>query len=174
MNNNILVIILASGVFYGTPIFFAALGELFTERSGVLNLGVEGMMLMGGVSAVWASQHIPGSSWFVVLCSILIGAFAGSLVAALHAFLCITLRTNQTVAGLSITIFAGGLVQLLCKCVGCRIRDRQTPHSHFEPRRIVRCTNRWPHHFSPNNPHLLVMGIVRIVIDLSIPYSYRS
>ena len=109
MNNNILVIILASGVFYGTPIFFAALGELFTERSGVLNLGVEGMMLMGGVSAVWASQHIPGSSWFVVLCSILIGAFAGSLVAALHAFLCITLRTNQTVAGLSITIFAGGL-----------------------------------------------------------------
>ena len=50
---------MASGVFYGTPLFFAALGELFTERSGVLNLGVEGMMLMGGVSAVWASQHIP-------------------------------------------------------------------------------------------------------------------
>jgi len=109
MNNNILIIILASGVFYGTPLFFAALGELFTERSGVLNLGVEGMMLMGGVSAVWASQHIPGTSWFVVLCSILIGAFAGALVAALHAFLCVTLRTNQTVAGLSITIFAGAL-----------------------------------------------------------------
>ena len=109
MNNNLLVVILASGVFYGTPIFYAALGEIFAERSGVLNLGVEGMMLVGGVSAAWASQHIDGTSSFVILCSVLIGALAGGIVAALHAFLCVTLRTNQTVAGLSITIFAGAL-----------------------------------------------------------------
>lgn len=109
MNSNLLVIIAASAVFYGTPIFFAALGELITERSGVINLGVEGMMLIGGVTGVWASQHVPGTSWFVVLASIIIGAAAGGLIAALHAFLVITLRTNQTVSGLAITIFAGGL-----------------------------------------------------------------
>ncbi len=109
MNDNLLVIIAASAVLYGTPLFFAALGELFAERSGVLNLGVEGMMLIGAVCGAWASQHVPGTSWFVVLASICIGACAAGLVALLHAFLVITLRTNQTVAGLSITIFAGGL-----------------------------------------------------------------
>lgn len=109
MNNNILVVVMVSAVFYGTPYFFAALGELITERSGVLNLGVEGMMLIGGVSASWASQHLGGPSWLIVLLSILIGASASGLVALLHGFLCITLRVNQTVAGLAITIFAGGL-----------------------------------------------------------------
>ena len=109
MNNNILVVVMLSAVFYGTPYFYAALGELITERSGVLNLGVEGMMLIGGVSASWASQHLGGPSWLIVLLSILIGASASGLVALLHGFLCITLRVNQTVAGLAITIFAGGL-----------------------------------------------------------------
>ena len=47
MNNSILVVVLASAVTYGTPLLFAALGELLAERSGVLNLGVEGMMLVG-------------------------------------------------------------------------------------------------------------------------------
>ncbi|MCX6528236.1 MAG: ABC transporter permease [Actinobacteria bacterium] len=109
MNSNLLIIIATSAVFYGTPLFYAALGELFAERSGVLNLGVEGMMLVGGVTGAWASQHVPGTSWFVVLASIVIGACAAGLLALLHAFLVITLRTNQTVAGLSITIFGGGL-----------------------------------------------------------------
>ena len=109
MNNNLIIVVLVSAVFYGTPYFFAALGELITERSGVLNLGVEGMMLIGGVSASWASQHLGGPSWLIVLLSILIGASASGLVALLHGFLCITLRVNQTVAGLAITIFAGGL-----------------------------------------------------------------
>jgi len=109
MNSNLLIIIATSAVFYGTPLFYAALGELFAERSGVLNLGVEGMMLVGGVTGAWASQHVPGTSWFVVLASIVIGACAAGLLALLHAFLVITLRTNQTVAGLSITIFGGAL-----------------------------------------------------------------
>lgn len=109
MNSNLLVIIAASAIFYGTPIFFAALGGIMTERSGVLNLGVEGTMLLGAVSGAWASQHVPGSAWFTVLISIVIGMIAGGLTSALLAFLCVTLRTNQTVAGLAITIFAGGV-----------------------------------------------------------------
>jgi simple sugar transport system permease protein len=109
MNSNILVIIIASAVFYGTPLFFAALGGIFTERSGVLNLGVEGTMLLGGVSGAWASQHVGGSAWFTVLMSIVIGMIAGGITSALLAFLCVTLKTNQTVAGLAITIFAGAV-----------------------------------------------------------------
>jgi ABC-type uncharacterized transport system permease subunit len=109
MNSNILVIIIASAIFYGTPLFYAALGGIFTERSGVLNLGVEGTMLLGGVSGAWASQHVGGSAWFTVLLSIVIGMVAGGLTSALLAFLCVTLKTNQTVAGLAITIFAGAV-----------------------------------------------------------------
>lgn len=109
MNNNLIVVIIASAVFYGTPLFFAALGGIFTERSGVLNLGVEGTMLLGGVTGAWASQHVGGSAWFTVFMSILIGMAAGALTSLLHAFLCVTLRTNQTVAGLAITIAAGGV-----------------------------------------------------------------
>lgn len=109
MNSNLFIIIAAQAIFYGTPLFFAALGGVFTERSGVLNLGVEGMMLIGGVSGAWASQHVGGSAWFTVLASLLIAMFAAGLVAALHAFLCVTLKANQTVAGLSITIFAGAV-----------------------------------------------------------------
>ena len=51
MNSNIFVIIISSAIFYGTPLFYAALGGILTERSGVLNLGVEGTMLVGGVTA---------------------------------------------------------------------------------------------------------------------------
>ena len=109
MNSNILIIIIASAIFYGTPLFFAALGGIFTERSGVLNLGVEGTMLLGGVSGAWASQHVGGSAWFTVLMSIVIGMIAGGITSALLAFLCVTLKTNQTVAGLAITIFAGAV-----------------------------------------------------------------
>lgn len=109
MNSNLVVIIAASAIFYGTPLFFAALGGIITERSGVLNLGVEGTMLLGAVTGAWASQHIPGSAWFTVLASIFLGMTAGALTSALLAFLCVTLRTNQTVAGLAITIFAGGV-----------------------------------------------------------------
>ena len=98
---------ISSAIFYGTPLFYAALGGILTERSGVLNLGVEGTMLVGGVTAAWTCLHVGGSAWFVITASILVGALAGGLVSTLLAFLCITLKTNQTVAGLAITIFAG-------------------------------------------------------------------
>lgn len=107
MNSNLFVVILASAVFYGTPLLFAALGEVLTERSGVLNLGVEGMMLMGAVAAAWTSVSAPGPGWVVLLLAVLAAMLAGGLSAAIHAFLVITLRVNQTVSGLALTIFAG-------------------------------------------------------------------
>ena len=107
MNDNLLIVIAASGVFYGTPLYFAALGELLTERSGVLNLGVEGMMLVGAVTAAWTSIHASGPGWLVLVQAVLMGAVAASLLALLHAFLVVTLRVSQVVSGLAITILAG-------------------------------------------------------------------
>ena len=109
INDSFLVIVLAQAVLYGTPILFAALGELLAERSGVLNLGVEGMMLVGAVMGFWASQHAPGPSWFALLLAVLTAGFAGLAISAIHAVLCVSLRANQIVSGLALTIFAGGL-----------------------------------------------------------------
>lgn len=102
INNSVLVVVLASAVTYGTPLLYAALGELLTERAGVLNLGVEGMMLVGAVVGFWGVQRT-GSLWLAVL----VAAVAGAAMAAIHAFLVVTLRANQIVSGLALTIFAG-------------------------------------------------------------------
>jgi simple sugar transport system permease protein len=107
VNDGIVVIVFAAAVAYGTPLLFAALGELLAERSGVLNLGVEGMMLVGAVMGFWAVQRIDGSSRGVLLASIGVAALAGAAMALIHAFLVVTLRANQIVSGLALTIFAG-------------------------------------------------------------------
>ncbi len=109
MNNSLLVVVLASGVAYGTPLLYAALGELLAERSGVLNLGVEGMMLVGAVMGFWTVQRLHGASSLVLVGAIGVAALAGAVMAAIHAFLVITLRANQIVSGLALTIFAGAV-----------------------------------------------------------------
>jgi simple sugar transport system permease protein len=107
VNRGIVVTTLASAVFYGTPLLYAALGELLAERSGVLNLGVEGMMLVGAVSGFWAVQTVPGPDAFVLLAAVVIAAGAAAVIALIHAFMVVTLRANQTVSGLALTILAG-------------------------------------------------------------------
>jgi ABC-type uncharacterized transport system permease subunit len=102
MNNSIGVVVAASAVVYGTPLLFAALGELLAERSGVLNLGVEGMMLVGAVMGFWGVQRGLAPSL-----AVLVAAVAGAAMATVHAFLVVTLRANQIVSGLALTIFAG-------------------------------------------------------------------
>jgi simple sugar transport system permease protein len=90
---------------------------VFAERSGVLNLGVEGMMLMGAVSASAVASRLEGPSWFVLTVAVVAALAAGTLCASLHAFAVITLRMNQTVSGLALTILAGaaGLSSYLAK-----------------------------------------------------------
>ena len=107
VNDSFLVLIMASAVLYGTPLLFAALGEVLAERSGVLNLGVEGMMLVGAVSGFWAVQRIDAVSGVALPLALGVAALAGALMALIHAFLVITLRANQIVSGLALTIFAG-------------------------------------------------------------------
>lgn len=107
MNDSIVMVILVSAIFYGTPLLIAALGEVLTERSGVLNLGVEGMMLMGAVVGSVISARMGGPEWLIFLVAIVASMVAGAAAAALHAFATITLRVNQTVSGLALTILTG-------------------------------------------------------------------
>jgi general nucleoside transport system permease protein len=109
INGNIAISVIMSAIVYGTPLVFAGIGELFAERSGVLNLGVEGMMLMGAVTAFWTSQRMGGPAWLVLLVAVLLAMLAGAVMALIHAFVTITLRANQIVSGLSLTIFAGAV-----------------------------------------------------------------
>ncbi len=109
MNNSLAVVLIASGIAYGTPLLFASLGELLAERSGILNLGVEGMMLVGAVMGFWAVQRIHASSAIGLTLALVVAAVAGTVMAAIHAFLSITLRANQIVSGLALTIFAGAV-----------------------------------------------------------------
>ena len=97
----------------GTSLLYATVGEILTERSGILNLGVEGMMIMGAVSAFAAAYHT-GSAWAGVAAAILVGG----LLALIHALLTITLRADQTVSGLALTIFGTGLASFLGQRLG--------------------------------------------------------
>lgn len=96
--------ILLTVITAATPLVIAALGELVTERSGVLNLGVEGMMIMGAVSAFAATQ-ITGSPYIGVLA----GIAAGGAFSLLFGFLTLTLVANQVATGLALTILGLGL-----------------------------------------------------------------
>jgi ABC-type uncharacterized transport system permease subunit len=87
-----------------TPLLLAAIGELVVERSGVLNLGVEGMMLMGAVVA-FGTALTTGSAWAGVFA----GAFAGMLFSLLFGVLALTLVTNQVATGLALTLLGIGL-----------------------------------------------------------------
>ena len=95
---------LSTGVVLGTPLAFAALGELIAERSGVVNLGVEGMMLVGAVVA-----FVVGVNSDSIALAFLAGALAGGALALVHAAMTITLRVNQIVMGLTLTILGTGL-----------------------------------------------------------------
>ena len=132
MNNSLLVVLIASGIAYGTPLLFASLGELLAERSGVLNLGVEGMMLVGAVMGFWTVQRVHADSPLSLAIAIVIAAIAGTAMAAIHAFLVITLRASQIVSGLALTIFAGaaGLSSYLGNDLN--VADQPARHS-FQP-----------------------------------------
>jgi ABC-type uncharacterized transport system permease subunit len=103
-----IIIILQAGVATGTVLLFATIGEVFAERSGVLNLGVEGMMLIGAMSAfsVAVSTNNP---WLGLLVAMLVAG----LLSQIHAFITITLQADQVVSGLALTFLGIGISLVL-------------------------------------------------------------
>jgi simple sugar transport system permease protein len=95
------------------PLAFAALGGLWSERSGVLNIGLEGMLLTGAFVSAAATFYAGGNVWVGVLLALVAGALAGLL----HAFLCVTLRVDQLVSGLAINLSAAGLTAFMSRLV---------------------------------------------------------
>ena len=93
---------------YGTPLLLGTLGEIYTERSGVLNLGVEGMMIMGAYAG-FSTAYTTGSPWL----GIMVAGLVGGAFSLIHAFASITLKANQVVSGLSLTMLGLGLSGVL-------------------------------------------------------------
>jgi general nucleoside transport system permease protein len=107
------VSILSIAIFAGTSLIFATVGEILTERSGILNLGLEGTMIMGAVSGFAAAYHTDNA-----YLGVLAGMAAGAILGLIHAIATVTLRTDQVVAGLAITIGGTGLASFLGQKLG--------------------------------------------------------
>lgn len=105
--------ILSIAVFAGTSLIFATIGEILGERAGVLNLGLEGMMMMGAVCGFAVAYHTDDAYLGVVA-----GMGVGAAMALIHALATITLRTDQVVAGLALTIGGTGLASFLGQKLG--------------------------------------------------------
>jgi ABC-type uncharacterized transport system permease subunit len=102
------IIILQAGIASGTVLLFATIGEIFAERAGVLNLGVEGMMLLGAMSA-YSTALSTGNPWL----GILVAMIVGGLLSQLHALIVIQLQADQVVSGLALTFVGTGLSLVL-------------------------------------------------------------
>lgn len=100
--------LLAAGIARGTPLLFATTGEIFAERAGVLNLGVEGMMLLGAATG-FGVAHLSGS----VVLGMVAAMAAAAVLALVHAGVTVTLAGDQVVSGLGLGFFGAGLASVL-------------------------------------------------------------
>ncbi|GAA6620931.1 ABC transporter permease [Scytonema sp. NUACC26] len=103
---------LVSSLRLSVPLAFAALGGMFSERSGVLNIALEGMLLIGAFTSA-ATTFYTGNVWIGIIAAIVVGGLTGLL----HAFLSVTLQVNQLVSGLAINLVASGLTSFLSRLV---------------------------------------------------------
>ena len=123
MNEATLIGLFISVIEFGTLLYLAALGETIAERAGVLNLGVEGMMAMGGMTAFWVGVET-GNPWAALLAAIIVGA----LFAMIHGVVAVVMGADQVVSGLALTILGLGLSAFLGRDL---IIER--PRASFEP-----------------------------------------
>lgn len=108
MSIDILIPLLAAAVQSGTPILYATLGEIFTERSGILNLGVEGIMIIGALTGFLVAKAT-GNPYVAFVAAGLAGSCAGSI----HGLVCLVFQGNQVVSGLALTILGVGVANYL-------------------------------------------------------------
>jgi simple sugar transport system permease protein len=110
VNSNIWLLTFADAISIATTLILASLGAMITERSGVINLGVEGMLLMGAVTGFVVADST-GNLWLALLLAVLVGIVLSSI----HAALTVGLRANQIVSGLAMVIFGTGLSSFIGK-----------------------------------------------------------
>jgi ABC-type uncharacterized transport system permease subunit len=96
--------LIAQMLVFATPLTFAAIGGMFSERSGVVNIGLEGMMLMGAFWGIWGADKTGSWVW-----GVMIAAVSGGLLALVHAFFAIHLRADQIVGGVAVNFLALGI-----------------------------------------------------------------
>lgn len=121
MFNNI-VLLISITIMYSTPLIFGALGGLISEKSGVTNIGIEGMMSIGAATAVCVA-YTTGNPWIGFLAA---GA-AGGLLALLHGIASITFRANQTVSGIAINLLGPGIALFMARLVFGMINTPSIP-----------------------------------------------
>ncbi|MBC7958480.1 MAG: ABC transporter permease [Vallitaleaceae bacterium] len=102
---------------FSTPIIITGLGGLFSERSGVVNIALEGLMMIGGFSAATSVVFLEKSTSLAPWIALLIGAVMGTLVSLIHAYISINLRSNQVISGTAINIFAIGITIYLSQII---------------------------------------------------------
>ncbi len=105
-----LILLIGITLMYSTPLIFGALGGVISERSGVTNIGIEGMMVIGAVAAASAS-YFTGNPWLGFLAA----GLCGALVALLHAVASVTFAADQTISGVAINMLAPGLALFACR-----------------------------------------------------------
>ena len=115
---NVLVPLIVAAISYGTALLFGTLGEILTEKSGNLNLGVEGIMFMGGAMGLGGVYYYEKfasapNGYLAIFIGILCAFLAGALASLIFSFLTITLRANQNVTGLALSIFGTGVGQFI-------------------------------------------------------------
>ena len=108
MNESVLMLTIMAAFGLGTGIVFATVGEILAERSGILNLGVQGMMLMGAVMGFWATYETGN-----LVLGVVAALIAGAALSVIHAFNSVTLRVSQIVSGLALTIFGTWVAALI-------------------------------------------------------------
>lgn len=115
-----LIALLSAGIRFAVPVLLAVLGEIITERSGVMNLGLEGVMLVGGLAgfAVAASLEPTIGSTIAAWSGLVAGLFAGALMGLLMAVLTVSLKTDQVVTGVTLVLFGQGLTAYLFRARG--------------------------------------------------------
>lgn len=107
-----ILLLISNTIMYSTPLAFGALGGLMSEKSGVTNIGLEGMMIVGASTGV-SVAYLTGNPWIGFLCA----GIAGGLTGLLHAIACVSLRANQSVSGIAINLLGSGISLFMVRMV---------------------------------------------------------